>query len=374
MDNTEIVNITSLNYIGAKKTLLPYLNKVISETLESSDILCDLFAGSGIVGSYFRQKCKGVISNDIELYSYVINRGLLTCDYTIKISDIIQDINDRVLHEDNLKPDISKDLIYKHFSPSPGCERMYFTCENAVKIDRSRQEIERLHKDEIITLEEYHFLLGSILVSADKLANTTSLYCAYLKAFKKSAIQTFILKPLHTLTKSSNTKLNKVFNMDAQSLAEEWLLGKEGFDILKEVDVVYVDPPYCARQYGANYSPLNYMVEYSDENELTGKTGILKDYFRSDFARKPNVKAAFSDIVKMLQPKKAIFISYNSESLLSQEEMKNVFLKHGDVILYKKLYRRFKSNVQTDSKQVYELLYRIDCRSKTNSYIENEVL
>lgn len=368
MATADIIDITSLNYIGAKKTLLPFLNTVISQTLESSDIFCDLFAGSGIVGSYFRQKCSGVIANDIELYSYVTNRGLLTCDYTKQLGDIIKDINDRVLHDNNLKPDVTRDLVYKHFAPSPGCERMFFTCENAVRIDRSRQEVERLYKEEIISLEEYHFLLGSILVSADKLANTTSVYGAYLKQFKKSAEQCFKVKPLHMMTNSHNTTMNRVFNMDAQVLGEQF--GSDNFNI----DVIYIDPPYCARQYGANYSPLNYIVDYTEDNELTGKTGIIKDYFRSNFASKSNVKKAFQDIMKVLHPQKAIFISYNSESLLNQDEMTNIFLEHGDVTLYKKVYRRYKSNAITDGKPVYELLFRVDCTSKNNRYVENEIV
>ena len=50
-----------------------------------------------------------------------------------------------------------------------------------------------------------------------------------------------------------------------------------------EYDVVYLDPPYNQRQYSANYSPLNYMAHYDDTLEIYGKTGLIRDYFKSKF-------------------------------------------------------------------------------------------
>ena len=35
---------------------------------------CDLFAGTGIVGSYFKKRGYSVIANDIQYYSFVLNK------------------------------------------------------------------------------------------------------------------------------------------------------------------------------------------------------------------------------------------------------------------------------------------------------------
>ena len=41
------------------------------------------------------------------------------------------------------------------------------------------------------------FLLGSLLVSIDRVANTTSVYGAYLKKLKASALKPLVLEPIH---------------------------------------------------------------------------------------------------------------------------------------------------------------------------------
>ncbi|MBX9839763.1 MAG: DNA adenine methylase, partial [Silvanigrellaceae bacterium] len=47
------------------------INKVVDKNCY---IFCDLFAGTGTVGSYFKKKGYKIISNDIQYYSYVLNR------------------------------------------------------------------------------------------------------------------------------------------------------------------------------------------------------------------------------------------------------------------------------------------------------------
>ena len=67
-----------MNYIGSKYSLLDFIHKTISEVTGYNPgdafTFADLFAGTGVVGaSYRKQGCK-VISNDIQYYSYVINK------------------------------------------------------------------------------------------------------------------------------------------------------------------------------------------------------------------------------------------------------------------------------------------------------------
>jgi adenine-specific DNA-methyltransferase len=112
---------------------------------------------------------------------------------------------------------------------------MYFTDENAKKCDAIRQKIENWKSERKITEDEYYFLLASLIESIDKVANTASVYGAFLKKFKKSALNSLILQPAEFYL---NDKEHKVFNEDINQL------------ILKTShDVVYLDPPYNHRQY-----------------------------------------------------------------------------------------------------------------------------
>ena len=61
-----------MNYIGSKYSLLDFIDTTIKEIVGEnlSDLtFCDIFAGTGIVGRYFKTKVRKVISNDWEYYS-----------------------------------------------------------------------------------------------------------------------------------------------------------------------------------------------------------------------------------------------------------------------------------------------------------------
>jgi len=149
-------------------------------------------------------------------------------------------------------------LIYKNFAPKKG-NRCYFTDFNAKKIDSIRISIEKFKNEKKINLDEYYYLITCLLLASDKVANITSVYCAYLKDFKNSSNKPLVLKPIHTLQSSNN---NKVYNSDVNKIASK--------DVY---DIVYLDPPYNNRQYSTNYHILNYISSYEDKL-LHGITGV----------------------------------------------------------------------------------------------------
>jgi len=146
----------------------------------------------------------------------------------------------------------------------------------------------------------YYFLLASLLESADKVANTASVYGAFLKHFKKSAQKDLVLTSAK-FEKNCNT--HQVFNEDSNQLIKK-IRG----------DILYLDPPYNQRQYGANYHLLNTIALY-DDFETKGKTS-MRDYQRSNYCKKSEVKNNFEDLVKSADFK-YIFLSYNNEGLMS---------------------------------------------------------
>ena len=339
-----------LNYIGCKHTLSPNILKIIRSNVPNLN-QChfgDLFAGTGSISFYLEPHVAHVSANDNEYYAYVINRGLLCCSYSENLRDIIVECNllERV-----------PGLVYENFSPHASCERMFFTNENAMKCDAIRQYIETLYDTESIDEREYYFLLASLLVSMDKVANTASIYGAYLKEFKASALKELKMEPIHRSV-LFHQDANCVYQRDINSLVRD-----------TEYDVVYLDPPYNQRQYGANYSPLNYIAHYSSNIEIKGKTGLISDYSKSDYCKKDEVVSCFDDLLRNLRAK-YVFISYNNEGLMEESKMRELFGKYGSLKLYKMPYHRYKSHRGIELTEVFEYLWVIRRDESAGGYEE----
>jgi len=85
-----------VNYIGSKHKLSSFLKSEIINTVGSDLsqlIFCDLFAGTGIVGRNFKPLVKQVIANDIEFYSYVLNRNYIGNTTSLKTDNRIDLLN-----------------------------------------------------------------------------------------------------------------------------------------------------------------------------------------------------------------------------------------------------------------------------------------
>ena len=158
-----------MNYIGSKFKLTPFIKDTVYSVVGkdlSDKVFCDLFAGTGIVGRVFKKEVKKVISNDIEYYSYVLNKNYIENHKYFKYQEYLDELN-------NLKLS-SKSFIYQNYCPGSGSGRQYFKDSNGQKIDVIRQKIEEWKKDKKINKNVYYFLLASLLEAVDKVANTAS--------------------------------------------------------------------------------------------------------------------------------------------------------------------------------------------------------
>ncbi len=315
-----------MNYIGSKHKLSAFIKETVI-SVAGSDlsgmIFCDLFAGTGIVGRVFKQEVRQVISNDFEYYSYVLIRNYIGNHNPIPGQDnLIAELN-------NLKP--VEGFIFKNYCAGGGTGRQYFSDENGRKIDAIRQEIEKWKAEKVIDEDVYFFLLAGLLESSDKVANTASVYGAYLKHLKKSAQKTLILEPARFET---NGNEHIVYQEDSNELIK-----------IIEGDILYLDPPYNSRQYGANYHLLNTIAKY-DNFVPKGKTG-LRDYKKSAYCSKSRVKDFFEELIEKARFR-YIFLSYNNEGLMSADDVKTIMEKYGKYSIQKKDYQRFKADTDNN--------------------------
>ena len=330
-----------MNYIGSKYSLIDFLKESINKTLKtynetkqpSEMIFADLFAGTGVVSGSFKEQGYSIIANDIQYYSYVITKHMIENNGNLDkehCNHLIAELN---------KLQGVEGFIYKNYSyeGTEGQEfrRQYFSEYNAKKCDAIRIKIEEWLKESVINEHEYFFLLGSLINSIDKCANTASVYGAYLKKLKKSALKEMQLVPLPIMHGNVDCK---VYNEDISEL-------------IKNVsgDILYLDPPYNARQYCSNYHMLETIAKY-DNPIIKGKTG-LRDYAdqKSVFCIKNKVADAFADLIKNAKFK-YIFLSYNNEGLMSFETIEKIMKKYGKYKVYMQQYRRFKADNARDAK------------------------
>jgi len=354
-----------MNYIGSKLSLLEFLEESINKVAgKNCDTFCDLFAGTGIVGSYFKRKGYKIIANDIQYYSYVLNRHYIGNHRElsfVKLTKEIPDLkNTEVKNRKKFVCDHLSDLrgvkgfIYKNYclggTKDKDDPRQYFSDENAMRCDAIRQKIENWKEQNLISDDEYYFLIASLVESIDKYANTASVYGAFLKKLKKTAQNNLILKPAELII---NEQDHEVFNEDINEVS-----GKVKGDIL------YLDPPYNQRQYATNYHMLETIAKY-DNPEIHGKTG-LREYQnqKSLYCSRTQVKKAFKDLILKAKAK-YIFLSYNNEGLMTLDDIQEIMSLRGKYGNFTKEYNRFKADKSENrnyiSDKTIEYLHYVIC-------------
>lgn len=324
-----------MNYIGSKLSLINFIDDTISNKInmdydKSSLIFCDIFSGTGVVAKHFKEKGFSIIANDLQYYSFV------RINHLIKNNEVLQFKKlpfNPIDYLNNLPGE--KGFIYKNYSKTGTLDnqytRLYFTDENAMKIDSARMQIELWYQDNLINLNEYYFLISSLIESADKVANTASVYEAFLKKIKSSASKELVITPLEYVINHNGANY-EVYNEDSNILINS-IKG----------DVLYLDPPYNTRRYHTNYHMLETIALY-DNPEIKGKTGLrVDDSKKSDFSLKRKAALALEDLIEKADFK-YIFLSYNNEGIITFDDIEKIFKKYGEYSVVSTEYKRFKSD------------------------------
>lgn len=338
-----------MNYIGSKKTIIDFISESIHQIIGTKPLIfCDLFAGTGVVGAHFKRHGYKVISNDLQYYSYVINRHLIQNHLEMSFDGLLNIIPTLLFTDITIRKDIVCDylteldgkegFIFKNYSPASinnsEYERMYFTEENAKQCDAIREKIEDWHQSNFINENEYYFLISSLINSADKHANVLSVYGAYLKKFRSKALKPFKLIPTELII---NDHEHEVYNMDSNQLIEQITS-----------DVLYIDPPYNDRQYATNYHLLETIAKY-DIPEIYGKTGLRKyEHQKSSYCYINHAKKSLENLIEKSKSK-YIFISYSNEGIIPTKEIKSMLEKKGEYGVFETKHTRYR----TDSKRNY---------------------
>jgi adenine-specific DNA-methyltransferase len=325
-----------MRYIGNKNNLTDFIKTNISNTIGDVPInkLYDLFSGTGGIAEAFKTNFN-VVGNDLLISSYIITNARLNGKIPQNIDNIISIINTKEY----------EGIIANNYSEGSG--RLYFSRKNGLKIDGMRLYIEELLTTKIINNNEYNYLLYCLLEAVHKVSNTTGVYGAFLKKLNTNAINPIVFNKLD-LIESQFT--HECYNYDCTRLIEN----------INENDILYLDPPYNSRQYGSNYHLLETLIKYTppDIKILKDKesiTGIVNELPKSKWCSKTHI---LLELTKIIESKsKYIFISYNTEGLLSESDIITLLNKYGSVVVKRKSHKKYKSNVNKNEKHIEELLF-----------------
>lgn len=353
--------IRIIQYLGSKVNILPYIGEEITRLVSPGGTILDIFSGTGVVGQSLKDRFT-IISNDIQEYSFLINKLLLEFNdlgllRDLSIAELYESegfkenyrkleqvfceqlkYEDSVINNDDLnklsllcqsqifyngsnirntEPLLKQyysvmsyfsDINIKKYRENASCFpymlfslyylNSYFSLRQCIEIDSLRYSIDCLSKkqydgdvkkqiylvcllhaiSEVVSTVGKHF--AQPIKTVDKNNQTKEFITRRCLRDRKRNIIEYMEKMLFTL--KNNLKIgnypNKVYCMEYRDILD--LLR------LRDVDLVYIDPPYTIDHYSRFYHIPETLVKY-DYPELeykifNGKNRIMQGRYRTD--------------------------------------------------------------------------------------------
>ena len=318
------LNIENRRYIGNKSKLLKFIDDTIKKEKIRFCTFGDVFSGTGVVAEYFLNKGKEIYVNDLLFSNFVIYKALLSNEKyeEEKIIKIIDDYN---------RIDVEK-IQDNYFSDN--FSGNYYHYKDAKKIGYVREDIENRYLNKEINEREYYILISCLLYSMDKISNTVGHYESFLN--KEPEYKNLQISNLNIKLYNSNPH---IYNEDANCLVRKI-----------KVDVMYIDPPYNARQYANFYHLLENVAQWKKPKVYNKAKKMERKNIMSEYC-KANAKAVFSDLIENINAK-YIIVSYNntyeakstsSVNSITYQDMMQILEKKGKVSVYETDYKFFNS-------------------------------
>ncbi len=338
-----------MRYIGNKQLLTPEILELLGKKglLNNNLKLLDAFCGTGSVSDALKGSFN-IIVNDILSWCTLYTKGRL-CAADCKFKKLGFDPFEFF----NLNDKKIEGFMFKNYSPG-GSKRMYFSPENAKRIDYFRAKIEDWKKEDLISEDEYCYLLSCLIESVSNVSNTAGVYGAFLKHWDPRA-----KKPIEFVKINSNdTNHHKLtfYNDKTENIISKI-----------DCDVLYIDPPYTQNQYGTQYHLLETLV-LNDNPKISPITGSRNTApMRSDWSKKYKAHILFDKILAKTKAKYVLF-SYNNDQstwggIMSKSFIEASLKRYGKKETYtcKKInYRKYRNFRTKSNKKHFEYLYFIE--------------
>lgn len=331
-----------MRYIGNKTKLLSFIRRILRVRGIAGGRAVDPFSGTASVGRALKQWRFTVAASDIMQYGYVLARAYVEISGPVTINGPAEDSDGsdlrHALQTLNRLPG-EPGFIHEHYSPAGTAGavhgRMYFTPENAARIDAIRRRIETWRRDGRVDPDAHDVLLAALIEAADRVANTTGVYAAFVKSWQPNALRPLQLRAVKPVPGSGCTAARA----DALEAARD----------AGDFDLLYLDPPYNARQYAGYYHIPEIIARgwFDGPVTLRGKTGLIEDReLRSAWSSSRRCESAFEELVATTGWRH-IVMSYNAEGIIREETIERVLRENGlraSYRRYRRRYRRYRSD------------------------------
>ena len=343
LDEFGAVTLHNRKYLGSKVRLLDFIEREIVSAAGTVESFFDGFAGTGVVADRMRSHAGRLTLVDTLASNYSINRAFFTSSLAnvriAYVADALRELNE-------LEP--AHGYAREHYGGR------YFSHDNAGRIDAIRDRIALRMNDGDCTEQEQHVLIASLLLAADKVANTVGQYDAYLKNLGS---RTYDENGRHLVDSNVHRPLRlrmpvlrfaggaTVIRADVNEVAGD-----------HEADVAYLDPPYNDRQYIDCYHVLDNIALWN-KPALHGKTRkFQRDALKSRYSRRRTARAAFAQLVERLRAR-YIAVSYSNEGLMSVDDLTETLATRGPTTVARHDYAVFGNGAgQSVRRRVVEYL------------------
>ena len=248
-----------IRYLGCKSRVLDALAPLIGEPGGTDGRFVDAFAGTGVVASAAADLGWAVHVNDNLRCAKFLSSARMFSEDDISYADLGG--YTRVIEHLNAVSPI-EGFIWREYSPASAGHaprpRLYFTEENAGRLDAIRSCIREWRTAHLITREEETLLLADLIEGASSVANTAGTFGCFMSEWSSAALRPLSLKErtLRACPIPFTASECDVFSVQT-----------------KAGDTVYLDPPYTKRQYAAYYHVLETLA-HGDEPDVSGVTGL----------------------------------------------------------------------------------------------------
>ncbi|HVS60795.1 MAG TPA: DNA adenine methylase [Gemmatimonadaceae bacterium] len=329
-----------MRYIGNKTRLLPFILRTLRRSGINVGSAHDAFAGTASVSRALKENGWRVHASDLLMSSYVFQRAYVVAESAGKeVEELANELA-------ALPP--REGFITRHFSPATDdgkVGRMYFTPENAGRIDAAREELESWRGAGKIGEDNYYILLAAIIEGADRVANTAGVYASYMKRWQPNAKRAFGIVPEKPIKGAQPAEAHL---MDATDAAKR----------IGEVDLVYIDPPYNSRQYVAYYHIPEILARgwMDSAPAIRGKVGLLAgSEGRSQWSHGRRVRKLFSALLGATGARQAL-VSFNSEGHLPPDALHSLLASaslDGKVSHFTQSYRRYRADSEREGRHYH---------------------
>ncbi|HEX6558812.1 MAG TPA: DNA adenine methylase, partial [Longimicrobiales bacterium] len=340
-----------MRYIGNKTKLLDFIRRVLRQRGITAGVAVDPFCGTASVARELKRLGFQVRASDIMEYAHVLARAYVETVAEPDLSGAARALGAHaadarsVVRELNRVP-AQPGFVTRHFSaPLLGAahgRRMYFTTENAARIDAIRGLLHEWHGAHTIDDAGYFTLLAALIEASDRVANTTGVYAAYVKSWQPNARRPLELKAAR-IVRGNGCHARR---QDALAAVRE----------LDPFELLYLDPPYNARQYAGYYHvPELIALGWFDALPvLRGKTGLLPDRDkRTDWSRQSRCEHALEAVLAGARCRH-IVMSYNAEGIIPEPTIERLLKQYGRRETYQKYrrrYRRYRSDADGEKRK-----------------------